>query len=200
MALTTGGLSVVADARDARTAASLASTRHLDAALIDVDLCGGGIGCAREVLSAQPATAVVMLADRYGKAEILQAVRAGAAGFVDKDINAARLPQAVLAAIAGEAVIPRRLVAALVHEVRQPVPDRRAGWSSVELTRREFEVLDLMREGMSTSGIAERLFVSPGTVRSHVMSMMHKLQVGDRAALLQETDAIAWHAPALAVQ
>ena len=199
MSLAAGGLSVVGDASDRSSAGALAASRRMDAALVDVDLCDGGICCAREILRAQPAVAVIMLADRYGKTDLLEAVRAGASGFVEKDIDFSSLPQAVRAAVGGEAVIPRHLVAQLVHEVRQPAPDRHSGWSPVELTRREFEVLDLMREGMSTSGIAERLFVSPGTVRSHVMSMMRKLHVGDRDSLVRCAGDPSWQPPVAAL-
>lgn len=198
LALSSTRISVVGEAADAESAAAQAEVTRPDACLVDLDLAGGGIAAVRAILRGSRETAVLMLADRYRQPDIVDAVRAGAAGCLDKDIDAASLPNAILAAMSGEAVVPRRLVAQLVHEVRARAADFRAPWSPVDLTRREFEVLDLMREGLSTSGIAERLFVSPGTVRSHVMSMMHKLQVGDRESLLECVGDPAWRPPALA--
>jgi DNA-binding NarL/FixJ family response regulator len=111
-------------------------------------------------------------------------------GYLDKDIESDCLPGVVRAALAGEAVIPRRLVGRLLTEVRAraAAPNPGDDWSPILLTRREVEVLGLMRAGLTTAGIAERLFVSPGTVRSHVMSMVRKLHVSDRAALMLRPD------------
>ncbi len=132
----------------------------------------------------RPSAAVVVLADRYSDADLLDALRAGAVGYLDKDIKAARLPSVVLAAVAGEAIVPRRLVGQLTREVLLRASEQIGARTPLRLTRRESEVLALMQDGLSTAGIAERLFVSPGTVRSHVMSLMRKLRVTDRAALV----------------
>jgi DNA-binding NarL/FixJ family response regulator len=107
-------------------------------------------------------------------------------GYLDKDIQSDSLPGVIRAALAGEAVIPRRLVGRLMTEVRAraAAPNRGDDGCQILLTRREVEVLELMREGLTTSRIAERMFVSPVTVRSHVMSMVRKLHVSDRAALM----------------
>jgi DNA-binding CsgD family transcriptional regulator/8-oxo-dGTP pyrophosphatase MutT (NUDIX family) len=125
-------------------------------------------------------------ADRGSHLDVLDSVRAGAVGYLDKDVGSACLPRALRAALAGEPLIPRRLVQDLVREIRlRPARQTVADWAPVSLTRREFDVLDLMRAGLSTAAIAERLFVSPGTVRSHVMSMKRKLHAEDRAALVR---------------
>ena len=197
-ALTGDGIRVVREVGDVSLAAAAAASTQPDACLVDLDLPGGGIAAVRAILRSHRGCTVIVLADRYSQPDIIDAVRAGAAGFLDKDIDSASLPNAVRAAMSGEAVVPRRLVARLVHEVRSQAAEQRRRWSPVELTRREFEVLDLMQEGLTTSGIAERLFVSPGTIRSHVMSMMHKLQVGDRESLLECAGDPAWRPPALA--
>jgi DNA-binding NarL/FixJ family response regulator len=182
------GWDVSGAAADLRSAVAAVREAPPDACLVDADLPGGGLTAVSAIARAQPRAAVVVLADRYSDAGLVDAVRAGAMGYLDKDIRSDSLPSVIRAALAGEAVIPRRLVARLMTEVRAgaeaPV------WESgpARLTRRESEVLEYMRTGMPTAQIAERLFVSPGTVRSHVMSMVRKLQVSDRAALMLRPD------------
>lgn len=185
-ALTVSGMTVHDAATDAESAVSLAGRVEPHACLVDADLPGGGLSAVHGIVRAHPPAAVVVIADRGSHLDVLDAVRAGAVGYLDKDVESARLPRALRAAVAGEPLIPRRLVSDLMRDIRvRSARPTEAGWGPVSLTRREFEVLDLMRAGLSTSGIAERLFVSPGTVRSHVMSMMRKLHVDDRAALVR---------------
>ena len=194
-ALRGGGVEVVGEAPDAARAAASAGALRPDACLIDLDLPGGGIPAVRGILRQTPGATVVMLADSYGQPDVVAAFRAGVAGFLDKDIEGASLATAIRAAIAGEALVPRRLVSILVREVCEQVA---VSTGTTDLTRRESEVLELMREGLSTTGIAERLFVSPGTVRSHVMALMHKFEVGDRESLLRRAATASWPSPALA--
>ena len=194
-ALKGSGAEVVAEAVDAVHAATTAGELQPDACLVDLDLRGGAIPAIRGVLSQAPDTTVVVLADKYGHPDVVAALRAGAAGFLDKDIEGPSLATAVRAAIGGEALVPRRLVSLLVREVCEQVS---GATRTADLTRRESEVLELMREGLTTTGIAERLFVSPGTVRSHVMSLMHKFDVGDRQSLLRRAASTPWREPVLA--
>jgi DNA-binding NarL/FixJ family response regulator len=183
-------------AMDAPSAVAAAGRIRPVVVLVDGDLSGDGIAVIRDVLHARPQTTVLVLADRTSDADVVDAVCAGAIGFLDKDVQAGCLPSVIRAALDGEAIVPRRLVGRLLSEVRgRAVGPARAGWSPVSLTRREFEVLDLIRAGLTTSGIAERLFVSPGTVRSHVMSMMHKLHVGDRESLVRCAGDPSWRPP-----
>ena len=182
------GWDVSAEAADLQSAMTAVRAARPDACQGDADLPGGGLTAVREIVRAHPQAAVVVLADRYSDADLLDAVRAGAMGYLDKDIRSDRLPGVIRAALAGEAVIPRRLVGRLMTEVRvgAETPVWEAG--PARLTRREAEGLDLMRAGMPTARIAEHLVVSPGTVRSHVMSMVRKLHVSDRAALMLRPD------------
>ena len=107
----------------------------------------------------RPSAAVVVLADRYSDGDLLDALRAGAVGYLDKDIKAARLPSVVLAAVAGEAIVPRRLVGQLTHEVLLRASEQIGARTPLRLTRRESEVLALMQDGLSTAGIAEQAAV-----------------------------------------
>jgi DNA-binding NarL/FixJ family response regulator len=184
--LTRSGMAVTSEPTDADAAVRLAGRTRPDACLVDADLPGGALVAVGGIMRTHPRATVVVLADCDSHLDVVDTVRAGAVGYLDKDVDAARLPRSLRAALDGEALIPRRLVAQLTSDIRvrsaEPVI---GGWGPIHLTRREFEVLDLMRAGLGTSCIAERLFVSPGTVRSHVMSMMRKLHVEDREALVR---------------
>jgi DNA-binding NarL/FixJ family response regulator len=194
LSLADTGWDVSSEAADLRSAVTAVRDTRPDACLVDADLPGGGLTAVSEIVRAHPQAVVVVLADRYSDANLVDAVRAGAMGYLDKDIRSDRLPSVIRAALAGEAVIPRRLVGRLLTEVRDGA--KAPVWDSggARLTRREAEVLELIRTGMPTARIAERLFVSPGTVRSHVMSMVRKLNVSDRAALLLHKD-LQWGQP-----
>ena len=105
-----------------------------------------------------------------------------------KDIDPARLPLALHGVLEGEAALPRQLVALLIEEFRERRRRRRVplrGRRSAELTDREWEVLELMRQGASTEEIAARLFISPVTVRTHVSAILRKLQVPTREAAIE---------------
>ena len=117
--------------------------------------------------------------------DLLNALRAGAVGYLLKDIDPDRLPFALNDALEGGAPIPRRLVSRLVSEFRDHGPRRRPVVTEpgYDLTSREWEVLNLLREGKSTAQIAAKLFVSTATVRSHVAAVLRKLHLPDREAL-----------------
>ena len=118
----------------------------------------------------------------------------GASGYLLNDIDPDQLPQALRKVLDGEAALPTSLVTRLVDEFRTRGAKRRlpiVGRKGAELTSKEWEVLDLMREGLSTADIGERLFISTGTVRSHVSSILKKLRVNSRdeaVRLLEDQD------------
>ena len=105
-----------------------------------------------------------------------------------RDIDPGRLPLALRGVLDGEAALPRQLVALLIEEFRERRRRRRIplrGRRSAELTDREWEVLQLMRQGAHTEEIAARLFISPVTVRTHVSAILRKLQVPTREAAIE---------------
>jgi DNA-binding NarL/FixJ family response regulator len=126
-----------------------------------------------------------MLTISHDRDDLLNALRAGAAGYLPKDVDPARLPHALHAVYRGEAAIPRALVTRLVSEFREHGSRRRTIVSEKghDLTSREWEVLELLRRGLSTAEIAERLFVTSVTVRTHIASLLKKLDVPDRDGL-----------------
>jgi DNA-binding NarL/FixJ family response regulator len=189
-----GGFVVCAEAANAQDAIDLALREHPDVCLLDVHMPGEGIRAATEISAALPDCAVVMLTVSRNDSDLFHSFRAGAAGYLLKDTDPCRLPDALRGVIAGEAAVPRALVARLIHEFRDRATRRlpTPGGRGVELTSREWEVLDLMAEGLTTAQIALRLFVSPVTIRRHISSIVEKLGVPDRGAavrLYQESGA-----------
>ena len=119
---------------------------------------------ARELTTRLPETKVVMITVSLDDDDLLNALRAGAAGYLLKDSDFERLPYALMDTLNGGAAIPRRLMSKIVAEFRDHGPRRRAVVSErgYDLTSREWEVLGLLRQGQTTSQIATRLFVSRG--------------------------------------
>lgn len=120
--------------------------------------------------------------------DLFDALRAGASGYLLKDLKRADLPNALRAVLSGEAALPPSLIAKLVDELRERGKRRKVFLSrrpAVELGRREWEVLELLREGASTAAIARRLFITEATVRSHVSRLLAKLDVPDRRAAVR---------------
>jgi DNA-binding NarL/FixJ family response regulator len=190
-ALERDGFVVCATAADARSAIEAARRERPDVCLLDVHMPGEGIHAAETIARELPETAVVMLTVSRTDADLLNALRVGASGYLLKDIDPERLPLALRGVLSGEAALPRRLVAVLIEEFRERKRRRRiplVGRRSVELTDREWEVLESMRLGWTTEQIAERFFISPVTVRTHIASILRKLQVPDREAAIALLD------------
>jgi DNA-binding NarL/FixJ family response regulator len=179
---------VVAEAADASTAVTLARTARPDVCLLDIQMPGGGTAAAIEIRSVAPAPAVVMLSSSADSdKELFEALRAGARGYLSMDIDSTRLPHVLHRVLAGEAAVSRRLVARLIDEFCSHGRQRRLGADGrhvTNLTWREWEVLELLHEGLSTAEAATRLTVSPVTVRRHVSAILAKLKVPDRHAAL----------------
>jgi DNA-binding NarL/FixJ family response regulator len=124
--------------------------------------------------------------------DLFGALRAGAAGYLLKDMDPGRLAFALRGVVDGEAALPRTLVARVVEEFR--TAERRPSLPLVRrrgarLTSREWEVLELLRERRTTAEIAHRLGLSAVTVRRHIGSILAKLRVPDRRAMERLLDA-----------
>src|SRR5206468_11204872 len=171
------GFRVCAEAEIAAEAVESALRHRPHLSLLAVELPGGGIGAAAEISKRLPETAIVVLTASDNDDDLLDAVRAGAIGYLCKDIDPARVPRALRAVLRGEAAISRTLVTRLLDEIRRDERHRRVSLADergVTLTRREWEVLDLVRDGLTTGEIAERLFVTPETVRTHIAAARRK--------------------------
>jgi DNA-binding NarL/FixJ family response regulator len=176
---------VCAEAGDAEGAVEAARQERPDVCLLDIQMPGSGIRAAEAISQDLPDTAVVMLTVSRADSDLFDALRAGASGYLLKDIDPARLPLALQGVLEGEAALPRQLVTLLIEEFRERKRRRLiplVGRRGVQLTDREWEVLELMRQGSTTEEIAARLFISPVTVRTHVSAILRKLHVPNREA------------------
>lgn len=181
-ALEAGGCLVCGEGASAEEAIALAMTHRPDVALLDIHMPGNGITAAREITRALPGTAVVMLTASAEDDDLFDSLRAGAAGYLLKDTDPDQLVDALRGVLEGEAAMSRRLVSRIMDEFRSPATPRfaRRSRASAKLSAREWEVMELLGEGLSTEEVARRLFVSPTTVRVHVSGVLRKLRVKDR--------------------
>jgi two-component system, NarL family, nitrate/nitrite response regulator NarL len=179
---------VVAEGASADEAVAAARKHRPDVCLLDVNMPGSGIAAAAEITHTVPESAVVMLTASRDDEDLFAALRAGASGYLLKDMDPDRFGPALRGVLAGEAVLPRWLVLKVVDQFRA-TPRRRIALPNrtvaAELTEREAEILDLMGKGMSTSEIASELFLAQVTIRTHISSILKKLRVPDRKAAVQ---------------
>jgi DNA-binding NarL/FixJ family response regulator len=187
MLLERNGFEICGEAADADGAVDTAVRQRPHLCLVDGRLPGGGLRAATRIRALAPKTDVVLLAGSGDGDELVDALRAGVTGFVLRGTAPDGIVRALHAVSRGEVALPRTLMAHLVDEFRVRERGRRLslrGRDDVDLTRRQAEVLALLREGLSTAQIAERLDLSPVTVRRHLAIVLGKLGVDDRAAAL----------------
>jgi DNA-binding NarL/FixJ family response regulator len=178
---------VVGLAADAAGAVQAALRERPDVALLDMRMPGSGAAAAWEITARLPAARVVMLTVSRSDEDLFAALRAGASGYLLKDMPFDLIADELAGVLEGRVAMPPELVARLVEEFRDSSPRRRAllgQGAGAPLTSREWQVLDFLRQGLATNEIARRLFVSPATVRSHVAAVLRKLRVPDREAAI----------------
>lgn len=187
MALTRGGFQVLAEAASCDRAVEAVVRERPDVCLLDIYMPGGGIEAAREISTAVPATAIVMLTVSASTDDVMAALRAGAVGYLPKDTNPDRLPVALCGVLRGEAALPRALIGRMLPELRTltAAASEPVCVGGVQLTRRESEILRMLHTGLSTVAIGERLSLSPITVRRHISAAVAKLGVADRSAAMK---------------
>ena len=178
-ALKSAGFEIRGEPVSAEEALAQAHRERPDLCLIDVALAGGGITVAARIARELPACAIVMLAAQEDELEVIDAVRVGASGYLLKGMDPTRLGPALRGVMDGEAAVPRRLTAK-VRGRGQPVE---VDGLRIALSQREREVLDLLGDELSVADMAERLGISPVTVRRHISGLMRKLRAPDRATL-----------------
>jgi two-component system nitrate/nitrite response regulator NarL len=168
-------VAIVTSAEQARRAAG----RHLpDVALVDLRLSGeSGLGVCAAILAEAPKARVLALTASEDAGSVREALRLGFHGYLTKDISIRELVDAVRAALDGQMVVSRRSAPAVVGSPSAP---QGAGRLAEHLTGREREVLTLISEGASSREISRQLRIAPNTVRTHVQSVLTKLQVHSR--------------------
>jgi DNA-binding NarL/FixJ family response regulator len=183
------GLRVVAEASNAADALRMALLERPDVCVLAVGLPGDGIEAARLIKRSLPATKIVMMTNSERDEDLFRALRAGADGYLLMSTSASRLPNAIRGVMHGEAALPRAMTARLILEFRERGTRRRltlpATGTEVELTAREFEVIERLRKRERTAEIAGRLGISEVTVRRHVASALRKLGSPNRRSAIE---------------
>jgi two-component system NarL family response regulator len=180
-----GRFEVCAEAPNAPAAVEAALRERPDLCILDIHMPGRGVAAAWEISARLPETRIVMLTVSEDDGDLFAALRAGAAGYLLKGIDPERLPHALQDVVDGHTALPRSLVAKLMGEFRDRGPRRRkivGADNEAQLTSREWQVLELLRQDLTTADIARRLVLSQATVRTHVAAILRKLDVPDRAA------------------
>ncbi|MEV0306028.1 LuxR family two component transcriptional regulator [Nonomuraea fuscirosea] len=181
----TSDMEVVAAAADGEEAVSVVRSSLPDVVLMDIRMPGtDGLEATRRI-RADPelaGTRVLILTTFEFDQYVFEALRAGASGFLVKNIEPDHLRQAVRATMRGESLLAPNVTRRLIERFVRPAGDGAEGLSA--LTDRERDVLALVAEGLSNAEIAERLFLSPATVKTHLHRIMTKLDARDRAQLV----------------
>ena len=187
------GIDVVATAGDGAEGCALAEKLRPDVILLDVRMPGmGGLTAIERLKQAGVATPVLMLTTSSEDRDLVAAVRAGAAGYLLKDLEPDELISSIGKLMAGECAIAPEMTGVLARVVHgeEPAVDPETGFS--DLTAREMEILCHLAEGQSNKMIARELGISNGTVKLHVRAILRKLQVRSRveAAVLAVEEGI----------
>jgi DNA-binding NarL/FixJ family response regulator len=179
---------VVGQASDGQGAIDLAARLRPQLVLLDLSMPGlDGLSALPGLRDAAPAAEVIVLTASGTEDNLLAAIRAGAAGYLLKSEPPDRIVEFLRGVVRGEAALSGEVARSLLDQVREGgyrnggVPDDIAG----ALSAREVEVLLLLDEHLGTDDIAKRLFISEHTVRSHVKSLLHKLNVSSRREALE---------------
>ena len=185
-ALTAPDIQVVGEASSADDALLLAPDLRPDVLLLDINLPGGdGLRVLRELRPRLPETRIVMLTVSTQRRDLLEAIREGAAGFLTKDLSPEALLRTVRGIRRGDLPMSRAMAADVIRSLasRQPAAASVPGGEDVlgSLSAREREVLRHLAAGLTDREIGGQLGISPRTVETHVGSILHKLNVRNRA-------------------
>ncbi|RWM08927.1 MAG: response regulator transcription factor [Mesorhizobium sp.] len=179
-----GGFEIVGEGASAEDAERLVRASTPDILLLDISMPGGGLNALASILSATPEQKVVMLTVSETNADVAQALKAGARGYVLKGVGSKALAEILRDVANGQSYVSPSLSARLLSDLLQPTgskPDPLA-----QLTGREAEILKLVAEGLSNKEVAARLSLQEKTVKHHMTRVLAKLNVRNRteAALL----------------
>ncbi|MBA2638517.1 MAG: response regulator transcription factor [Nocardioidaceae bacterium] len=192
------GLRLVADPVDnAEDAVSLTASLRPDVVLMDIELSGplNGIEATRQITKLSPTTKVIVVSGHRRPTVMVEAVEAGAVGFLDKGTAVSKLLQGVRAVAAGEVLLDSTRLARLMPVL---AAERKGTTDALDrlarLTSREQEILRMLAEGSHNDAIARRLSISVATARTHISNILTKMGVHSRleaVALLDRRDSLA---------
>ena len=172
---------VVGEAENGHDAVELAAVTTADVILMDVRMpVLDGVAATRAILAAGSQARIVILTTFDLDEYVHEAIRAGASGFLLKDVRPAELLEAIRVVAAGDALLAPSVTRRLLDRFARDVPDDRVPPSLASLTERELEILRLVAQGLSNAEIAQQLVVGETTVKSHVSAVLRKLQLRDR--------------------
>jgi DNA-binding NarL/FixJ family response regulator len=176
------GVNVVGEAPNGQTAIRLASDLAPDVVVMDLNMPGlTGVETTRQLAGVAPLTRVVVLTISADDEDVMDAVMAGACGYLLKDSSIQDLIAGIRAAAAGESLISPQIAAKVLQRLRaQSSSEDAAATIRAELSDREIEVLKLIANGKDNAQIARELFISPKTVKNHISNILMKLQIDNR--------------------
>ena len=177
-----GGAVVVGQACNGTDALETCARLQPDVVLMDVRMPGvGGIEACRRIRAEVPGARILMLTMSDDETDLFEAIKAGASGYLLKDLPGEEVAAAIQRVHDGQAIIPPGMAATLLSEFTRLSQDTTPGAGSApELTDREVEVLRLVARGMANREIADQLVISENTVKNHVRNILEKLQLHSR--------------------
>ncbi|WP_028924742.1 LuxR C-terminal-related transcriptional regulator [Pseudonocardia acaciae] len=184
--LTARGFSVVATVADSSFTARIAAATQPKVVVMDLDLDElSAVEAVRTIANTMPETRVLVLSERAGHRDVLDAVKAGAAGYLVKSASATELMDAVQRTAAGDAVFTAGLADLVLGEYQRLAAEPEPQASVPRLSGRETQVLKLVATGLTARQIATKLTLSPRTVENHIQNTLRKLHLHNRVELVR---------------
>jgi DNA-binding NarL/FixJ family response regulator len=175
------GVQVVGEAASGTDALRIVREIAPDVVVMDLNMPGiSGVEATREITSIAPLTRVVVLTISDQDDDVMDAIVAGACGYLVKDSSIEELMRGITAAAVGESLISPPIAAKVLQRMRAVTLDQGAETIRAELSERELDVLRLIANGKDNSEIAEALHISPKTVKNHISNILMKLQIDNR--------------------
>jgi DNA-binding NarL/FixJ family response regulator len=180
------GFAVCGEAGKALTGQRAVLREKPDVCLVGLRMDPATLRMIARIADEGQGTLTIVLTASQSSEQMIEAIRAGASGYLFKDMSPERIPASVRGVLSGEAAMPRKLAVRLIREIQRPGsgPTIRTEGGTMQLTPRQWEILNLSADGLSTVEVAERLMISPTTVRRHLSVAVSRLGVPDREAAL----------------
>lgn len=185
--------SIVGEASNVDAALDIVAQLHPDIALVDIRLPGtNGIELCRMINERYPETAVIILTTFTDESLVAQCVRAGARGFIVKDIERFDLKRSIRAVARGEATIDTKVAASVLAQLRRSPPPGEPAPSAELLSSQQLVILRLIAQGLSSREIATQLYLSENTVKGYVQEILHRLGVKNRTEAVMVAVKQGW--------